>query len=71
MGQNIKVMCDNSTAISYVNKIGIVSGKCNSVNFHIWEWCVQHGIWFLCLHIAGTLNSEADRELRVVEDNLE
>ncbi|WAR23038.1 LOW QUALITY PROTEIN: hypothetical protein MAR_036707 [Mya arenaria] len=71
-GLNIKVLCDNTTAVNYVNNMGgIVSEKGDSVSLKIWEWCVQHDIWLSCSHIAGKLNLEANRESRVFKDNLE
>ncbi|WAR26592.1 hypothetical protein MAR_012296 [Mya arenaria] len=37
--QNIKVLCDNTTAVNYVNNMGgIVSEKGDSVSLKTWEW---------------------------------
>lgn len=71
-GQHIKILCDNSTAVNYINSMGgTVSHTCNGVSLSIWQWCIQNEIWLTCSHIAGSLNVEADKESRVFRDNLE
>ena len=62
-------MCDNVTAISYVNNMGdITSQTCNNVACRIWDFCIKNQLWVSVAHITGTINIEADKQSRVLED---
>ena len=65
-------MCDNTTAITYVNEMGeIKSLVCNSVCTDIWNWCISNDIWITCAHIPGKTNVLTDAAPRNFNDRLE
>ena len=47
------------------------SPLCNAMARHIWEWCIQRGIWVSAAYLPGKLNVEADRMSRSFNDRLE
>lgn len=64
-GKHVKVFCDNSTAVSYVNEMGGTrSLTCNDISLLIWDWCVDNDVWITCSHIPGKANYEADAASR-------
>ena len=61
---HVKIEVDNTTAISYINKLG---GRVQTLNLlakQMWEWARQRNIWLSSVHIPGHLNVEADAESR-------
>lgn len=71
-GKHVKVFCDNTTAITYVNEMGgTKSLVCNEVCIEIWEWCVDRGVWITCSHIPGKDNIRADKASRTFNDRHE
>jgi ribonuclease HI len=69
---HIKILTDNSTAVSYINNMGgVKSDDCNLISKKIWIWCIKHNIWISCSHIAGKKNIEADKKSRIFNDDLE
>jgi hypothetical protein len=55
--RHIKVMTDNSTAVSYITNLGgTKSNDCNEVSKDIWILYRIHNIWITCTHIAGISN---------------
>lgn len=57
----IHVKTDNTTAVSYINKMGGVrSDSCRKVGFDIWNWCELHHVWLTASHIPGLENEIAD-----------
>ena len=69
---HIKILTDNSTAVSYINNMGgVKSDNCNLISKKIWIWCIKHNIWISCSHIAGKKNIEADKKSRIFNDDLE
>ena len=66
-------MCDYFTAISYVNNMGgMKSQTCNNIACRIWVFCTknQFSVTFSS-YIPGTVNIEADKQSRVLEDATE
>ena len=62
---HIRIMTDNSTAVSVINHMGTShSHSCNSMAKKIWEWCIERNIWLSVAHIPGKDNSVADFESR-------
>ena len=60
-GQHIRVVSDNTTAVSYINGMG--GGKslpCDSITRNIWSWAIDQGNWLSAAHIPGTSNVSAD-----------
>ena len=68
----VRILSDNTTAISYINKMGgIKSECCNDLAVEIWNWCLDRNIWLLCSHIPGKINNEADKLSREFSDQTE
>ena len=65
-------MCDDVTAISYVNNMGgVKSQTCNDIVCRILDFCTKNQLWLSAAHIPGTVNIEADKQSRVLEDATE
>ena len=65
-------MCDNATAINYVNQMGnMKSQTCNNIGGRIWDFCTKNQLWLSAAHIPGTVNIEADKQSRVIVDGTE
>ncbi|KAJ8047786.1 hypothetical protein HOLleu_06879 [Holothuria leucospilota] len=70
--KHIKIMCDNSTAVSYINAMGRThSVKCNNITKKIWLWCIQRDIWLTCRFLPGKTNTKADSLSRRFNSNTE
>ena len=65
-GKHVKIMIDNTTAVSVINNMGTChSDNCNSIGIKIWEFCMSHNIiWLTTAHIPGSSNYRADKESR-------
>ena len=65
-GKHIKIMIDNTTAVSFINNMGTChSYPCNSIiGCKIWTPCEENGIWLTAAHIPGKENVTADYESR-------
>ena len=66
---HVKLMMGNTTAISYINKMGgptslVLSG----LAFDIWQWCLERFITVEAHHLPGQLNIVADFESRAGPD---
>ena len=69
---HIRVMTDNTTAVSYVRNMGgSHSLPCNDIARQIWEWCIPRNIWLSISHIPGKTNVIADQASRVFDDSTE
>ena len=64
-------MCDNTTAVAYLNNMGGTKQECNSLAREIWLWCYENNNWITSAHIPGTNNFAADAESRSIHDNME
>ena len=65
-------MCDNLTAIAYVNNMGgIKSETCNNIASRIWNFCTENNLWISAAHIPGKDNAEADQQSRILQDATE
>ena len=63
-------MCDNTTAINYVNNMGgIKSNNCNDIANQIWEWCSRRDIWLSVVFISGKENKTADAASRTFDND--
>ena len=67
----VKVFCDNSTAVSYVNNLGGRSTELHRIARSIWEWCLDHHITVEAFHLPGKLNTHADSLSRELNPNTE
>ena len=69
---HIKVMCDNTTAVSHINNMGgTKSLRCNQQTKLIWSWCEKRSIWLTAAFIPGIENIEADSASRKFNENTE
>lgn len=69
---NILVRSDNTTAISYINKMGSVrQPKLNLLARKIWKWCQNRNIWLFASYINSKENWQADKESRSIQSNTE
>ena len=70
--QHVKVLIDNTTAVSCINQMGTChSEKLNCIVIEIWGWCIQHDVWLAAAHIPGAVNIIADQESRKISSDLE
>ena len=70
--KHIKVFCNNTTAMNYVNEMGgTESPICNGITTTIWDWCVANDAWITCSHILGKENTMADVVSCIVNDRHE
>ena len=69
---HIMILCDNTTAVSYITKMGsIKSTSCNKASKQIWLFCIKNKIWLSCSHIPGKQNILADFKSRKFNDQSE
>ena len=56
--KHVRLMIDNTTAVSCINKMGTShSDACNDITQAIWSWCVQNDVWISAAHIPGSQNT--------------
>ena len=65
---HIKLELDNTTAISYVNKMGGKIPSLSKLAKELWFWARERQIWVSASHIPGILNVEADALSRDLSD---
>jgi len=68
----ILIRCDNTTAISYVNRQG--GTKFFNLNMRakqIWDWCAERNNWLFVTYIPSAKNYLADQESRSLDTNSE
>jgi hypothetical protein len=64
-GQHIRILTDNTTTMSCINKQGSVkSDSCNRIACEIWSWARERQVWLSAAHIPGVSNVEADQASR-------
>lgn len=69
---SILLRIDNTTAISYVNRMGGVQfPHLNDLSRQIWQWCEERNIWIFASYINTKDNIEADRESRKLNPDTE
>lgn len=58
--EHVRIMSDNTTAISYVNDKGVgvggrvISGLCNGITKELCLWCTFQKLWMSAAHISET-----------------
>ena len=60
VNKHIHVKSDNSTAVSYINRLGGTVPNLNKISTDIWLWCFESNNWLSASHIAGIDNCTAD-----------
>ena len=71
-GKVVRVRCDNSTVVSYINKEG--GTKSPSLCMLAWKllkWAQSYQISLVAVHVAGVMNKTADRLSRQFANPLE
>lgn len=62
---NILLRCDNTTAISYINRMGSIQfPELSLLSKKIWQWCEERNIWLFASYISSKENTNADIESR-------
>lgn len=68
----ILLRIDNTTAISYINRMGgIQFPHLNSLSRKIWQWCEQRDIFIFASYISSSDNYVADQESRRINADVE
>ena len=68
---HIRILTDNTTTCSYINKFGGKKQNLNHIAREIWIWCISKEIHITAAHIPGAINEEADALSRSYKDDLE
>lgn len=69
---DILLRVDNTTAISYINRMGGVQfTHLNKIAKMIWDWCEAKNIYIFASYIKSKLNVEADAESRKINIDTE
>lgn len=68
---NILLRVDNTTAISYVNRMGSVQHLLlNSIAREMWQWCEARNIWIFASYVKSEEN-KADKDSRILSAETE
>lgn len=68
----ILLRIDNSTAISYINRMGgIQYPHLTQISREIWDWCERRGLFVFASYIKSTDNTIADYESRRCHPDIE
>ncbi|XP_046737105.1 uncharacterized protein LOC124405884 [Diprion similis] len=68
----ILLRIDNTTAISYINKMSSIQFPNLSIlSREIWQWCEKKNIWIFASHISSSRNFIADKESRISSEETE
>jgi len=68
---HIRTLIDNTTAVTYINKMGGMKENLNDITREIILWCKQRNIWLTAAHLPGSKNVEADFESRNQNEDTE
>lgn len=61
---HIRLEIDNTTAVAYVNNQGGRRKHLHDMVKEMWLWAKERHLWISAIHLAGSLNVEADKESR-------
>lgn len=68
----ILMRVDNSTAVSYINRMGgIQFPHLTEITRRIWQWCENRNIFIIASYIKSTDNEIADSESRRIHPDIE
>lgn len=68
----ILLRVDNSTALSYINRMGSVKfPHLSKLARRIWDWCADRNLFIYASYIPSAQNIEADAESRVISEETE
>ncbi|KAJ8915436.1 hypothetical protein NQ315_003197 [Exocentrus adspersus] len=68
---NILIRTDNTTALSYINRMGSVQfPKLNSLSRQIWQWCEARNLWVFASYVSSkeNQNHKCDRYVAWLRD---
>lgn len=69
---SILIRCDNTTAISYINRMGSIRfPNLGKIAREIWQWCECRNLWIFASYISSKNNFVADEESRRSSDETE
>ena len=60
-GKCVQILSDNVTSVAYLNQLGGPSRELSDLTRSIWLYAHRHGIVVTAKHLAGKLNTRADR----------
>jgi len=64
---NVLLRVDNSTALSYINRMGSIKfPHLSDLAKKIWSWCAERDLFIYASYIPSAQNFEADAESRVI-----
>jgi hypothetical protein len=67
--KSVKLQMDNTTAVACINRMGTTrSLRLLAVTKEIWEFALSQQIMITAVHLAGTLNVDADTQSRHFDD---
>lgn len=68
----ILLRIDNTTAISYINRMGgIQFPHLTDVTKQLWQWCEHKNLYVFASYVSSSENFEADRESRRTHPDIE
>lgn len=67
-GESVLLEMDNTTAVAYVNHMGGRRDFLSLIAEDLWQWCIGQQTIVIARHLAGVLNTTADRLSRKVTD---
>lgn len=71
-GCSVLLRIDNTTAISYINRMGgIQYPKLSNLTRKIWQWCEQRNLYIFASYIKSSDNKIADQESRTLKPETE
>ena len=69
---HIRICMDNSTAVSYVHKLGgSHSADCDGLPVDIWNWAIPRNVWLSAVFLHGRDSVVADSYSRYTKVNTE
>lgn len=68
---HIRALIDNTTAVTYINKMGGMKANFSELTREIILWCKNRDIWLTAAHLPGSQNTEAHYESRHRNDDTE
>ena len=71
VNSHIRILSDNTTTCSYINKFGGKKPDLNKISRDLSLWCISRKIHISAAHIPGHVNAEADKLSRNYKDDLE
>jgi hypothetical protein len=69
--KHVRIYTDNTTSCAYINKFGGKKHELNQLAREIWIWCLRNNIHLTAAHVRGAENIEADKQSRIINDDLE